>query len=455
MSKAQELSSEREQLWEKWTTLDSFNELLEFQFEVVNSIRQCERELPNTQDKNILHFHISRLRLYMDGIAWRIVHPHTIRQLANNKRSTPPSIEGQGKAFDRVLEAARNYFDYYQVPVFISDITNVLKIGDLVVCVSRETPILIECKSSLPAPRHLMQGRVGRQLSRATGTLEYLRTGKTKIMGETEFKQTVESPHLAKRNWDVVSEVCQKASENGYALHNISEHEIIAAYAPGNSDTVYRELEQSKRGDVFLGTSLGLMNMDDGLFPPPSAWPILKELRHLMLEEKIILCHFIDSRAFEQQSQGGDSITISLQNSSPITVRVNDTEYQLTRRFIYDVLYGFETVDSCVKGMIDFVHQINAGALLNIPNISTNKPTIHHLESEQDILLMVSSNLDGKSTFVSMPAMLAEQILHHSSSSSKDLGNLDLTTILPAHAYAVITLDALREAVKSSDSGNL
>ncbi len=443
MSLIDELRVEREHLFERCSRLESPQELLSIEEEVAHSIRKCERIMPKVQYKDALRFHTTRLRLYMDGLVWRVLHPHTIRQLATGT-STPPSIEGQGKAFDQVLKSARAYFKLYPVPIFITDLTNVLRVGDLAVCLDPQVPMIVECKSRLPEPGHLLQGRIGRQVSRAVGTLDYLATGSAKIFGEDYPKQAIESPHIAQRNWDVVTTICQDAQHAGHTYHRISEYEAIWAYTPDQANSVNSEIKQYATGDVFLGTSLGLMNMSDGLFPPPSVWPIARDLRFLVLEEKLILLHLVDIRAFERHWENGGSVAINLLNSFPVSVRVNGTEYSLARRFLYDVLYGFETVGSCVKGMVDFVHQIDAGASTNIPRPATGiKPAIHHIQSEQDAQMIVSLGFDGKTTLVSMPVLLAEQLeLHHAASGDKGAASGQRKS--RGNAYVVMNLQTLR-----------
>ncbi len=179
--------------------------------------------------KTDVPFHIERLRLYVDGLVWLILHPHVIRQMAKNA-DVPKSLLQQGDAFGLVLESAHHYYETIGVPIFIADITNVLKIGDLVVVTNTEVPMIVESKKRLPRPEHLMQGRSGRQISRAMGTMRYLREGSAKVFGDDCHRRVVESPTKALRNWNLIDEVCKSALKSGWAEVVVSEHEFMWAY---------------------------------------------------------------------------------------------------------------------------------------------------------------------------------------------------------------------------------
>jgi len=130
MPRTTELRHQRESLFEKWINAESFKDWLSIQEQIADSIRVSERELRGSDNGDALRFHISRLRLYADGLVWLSLHPHTICQMAKNSGPIP-SIEDQGKAFDQVIESARRNLKKYRTPVLICDITNVLRIGDL------------------------------------------------------------------------------------------------------------------------------------------------------------------------------------------------------------------------------------------------------------------------------------------------------------------------------------
>lgn len=276
MLNSEKMQIERKSLFARCIQVGSSEDLLAIQEQIANSICRCEHALKGTEKKDNLKLHIKRLRLYADGLVWLVLHPHTIRQLAKNP-GPPQSIEAQGEAFDQVLESARDHLTRDKVPVLIADITNVIKIGDLVLCTNPEAPQIVECKTRLPHPLLFMRGRFGRQVSRTMSTLKYLSTGSAKVFGNKLHQLVLESPHAPKRNWEALTSVCTTAVSDGHAFLQLSSREFLWAYAPENQDSILAEV--AKYGENlscgFFGTSLGLMNMTDGLFPPPIVWSYL------------------------------------------------------------------------------------------------------------------------------------------------------------------------------------
>jgi len=231
---SEQLLRERRRLLDEWDAVDSARKLLEIQEGIAEQIRDAERAIKDgSRDRDALVHHISQLRLYADGLAWRILHSHVIRQLAKNARGALSLIE-QGEAFENVLRSARRYVEESGLPVLIADITNIIRIGDLILVPDPELPQILECKTRLPDPRHWMQGRIGRQISRALGTLRYLSGKPTKVHGEDHIRLVVESEHEADRNWEAVRTCVAAALDRGHGFVQLSEHELVCAcpYTP-------------------------------------------------------------------------------------------------------------------------------------------------------------------------------------------------------------------------------
>lgn len=448
----EQLRMERKSLFEKCINVGSFEDLLSVQEQIANSIRKCEHELGAVENKDALWFHIKRLRLYADGLVWLVLHPHTIRQLAKNP-GPPRSIEAQGKAFDQVLESARKHLRNSKLPVFIADITNIIRIGDLIICASREVPIIVECKTRLPRPKHLMQGRYGRQVSRAMGTLKYLTKGSAKIFGDDVYQHTIESPHVSERNWNFITKICKAALKDGWAFAQLSDYEFFWAYSHSNHDFVMDGIrhygEQIDGG--FIGSSLGLMNMSDGLFPPPIVWPIPSELRFQLMEEDIVVMHMVDARAFEYDFGNGERIEIHPAEDYPIRVMTGGKEYPLSRRFIYDVLYGFETVRSCAQGLLDFARQIHAGINVDTETILPEKPAAYQIESIKEALELVKSGINTRNILVSVPVVLLAQLQPQAVKLQDEARDQEGTLSESMPAYAVMDVETLEKLLSKRD----
>jgi len=99
------------------------------------------------------------------------------------------------------------------------------------------------------------------------------------------------------------------------------------------------------------------INMDDGLFAPPVIWPIDLEHRQAILEGDIVIAHLVHAQAFIRDGLGEPVIELHASEEYPIHVRLDGKTYPLARRLVYDVLYGFETVECCVHGIVDFAQR--------------------------------------------------------------------------------------------------
>ncbi len=375
------LKSRRERLFNQCVAVDSLADLLKVQLAIAKAIRGTEVLLAGDRVNKSLRFDIERLRLYADGLAWLFLHPHVIRQMAKNA-DVPKSLVNQGDAFDMVLASAREYFERLRVPVLISDITNILKIGDLVLVFSAEKPTIVEVKKRLPEADHLMQGRSGRQLSRAMSTMEYLHEGNAKLYGDDTHMYTIECKYKSARNWSTVEAACLEALRTGVSRVELSGNEVVLAYARGREEVVKSEAKKWNRDStVSLGTTLGVMNMRDGLFPPPVVWPISPRVRFALLEEDIVLMHLVDWSALECVRPNGDNIHMD-SGTTPVHVVSGGNEYPLTLRFLYDVVYGFETALSCQEGLFEFARQIAKFPKDEIGiEYERRKPVVHSIDS--------------------------------------------------------------------------
>lgn len=455
------LRQQRESLFQKCINVASLQDLLSVQEKIVEGIRTTEREIIANGRTDALTFHISRLRLYADGIVWFVLHPHTIRQMAKNPRPVP-SIEGQGAIFDHTIESAKRNLRKYKAPVLICDITNILRIGDMLVCIDPEVPLIIECKSKLPKPEYIMQGRRGRQISHFTSIMRYLHEGFSKVFGGTLHYYAVDSTHKTRRNWDILAEVCQKACETGVSHKDISEYEILCAYTPDHRDSIGSKFVRlrsiaSGRGEhkdqvVYFGTSSGLMNMTDGLFPPPSAWPIPAEMRFAVLEGDIEIAHIVDGRAFERKSLQSQDIKMMHNEDFPIHVTINGVVYPLSLHFVYDVLYGFETVDSCVKGLIAFARKLQSIELPDIQDNEEEKPTIRHVENLEEAKSLLNSGVDDKFSLVSMSVSLME-LIQQDRRPTACRNSISSDVHYANKAYAILDLQTFRELISNYVDG--
>ena len=407
-----QLIETRRKLFGRLDRVSTVEKLLALQIDIAEAILEAEHQMEIGQigSKN-LQAHIKRLRLYADALVWWNLHPHAIRQLAKNS-GAPQSLLSQADAFNNVLLHTQRYCHDTRLPVLVADITNVLKIGDIIIVTDPECPQVVECKMKLPSPQHLMQGRVGRQISRASSTIQYLKGGAAKLFGEDHWSMTVESEYKAERNWEVIDQLCSDALRVGEAYLEISPGDYLWALRSERQDIVLKAVRKRAESIVTaqFGTSLGLMNSQDGLFAPPSAWrKVSSKVRFELIEETIVLFHLVSYEALA--GDYGDMQKIAIQNTDyPIVVSIEGTEYPLSRRFIYDIVYGFETIESCARGLLIFAHNLASTVPLDLPDLPNLKPSMWYAETPEEISsLLMQKNL-SHTDYVSIPRQLAESL---------------------------------------------
>lgn len=384
----------RQRRWLLFQRLDGIKTtqgLLAYQLDLAEAIREAERGLRSkTEDTDDLRFHIDCLRLYADALVWATLHPHTIRQLAKTT-GHPPSLLTQGPAFDNVLETAAELTQDTPFPALIADITNVIKIGDVIHVTDPECPIIVECKLGSPKPQHAMQGRSGRQFTRAFRTAEYLAEGVARIPGEDRSLVAIETQHCPEHNWQAVDELCAQAISAGKAFRQLGPGDYAWALRSELADDVLPEVVERSRAlsNPAFGTSGGLMARQDGLFPPPPAWPISQQARFELVEDTIFLVHLVSADALAGDYDQGRAISIR-KGDYPILVTIDGQELPpFSTRFIYNVVYAFETAASCVTDLLAFAQQVPQHTAKNPPahaaHVPTRKPSICHIESLDDI----------------------------------------------------------------------
>ena len=440
------LRSIRPKLFEQCAKVDSFEELFAAEMAIAKEIRRIEAFQGQTK-KTDVQFHVERLRLYADGLVWLILHPHVIRQMAKNA-DVPKSLLQQGDAFDLVLQSAQHYFETLEVPVLIADITNVLKIGDLVVVTDTEAPLIVESKKRLPKPEHLMQGRSGRQISRAMGTMKYLKEGSAKVFGDEHHRLVIESPTKARRNWGVIDEVCKEGLRNGWAEVVLSQHEVMWAYRRGMEERLEPVLQaRGSESETFLGTTLGLMNRRDGLFSPPGVWPVSPEVRFALLEEDLVLTHLLDMNAFRRKRDSGEAIEVDLSREYRVLVTVGSEVYPLSLKFVYDVLYGYEIVESCVDGLFHFVRQLHRMSPPEVGEVPSAKPLMHEVGTVGEVEELLSQSREKDNDLVAVPPEVYTHLTNWEGISKRRpeeafLDRADRST------YAIMTIGDLRRLLQ-------
>jgi len=424
MSSSKELRSIRHTFFDQFEKIDSPQSLYKFQKAIAEEIIKAEKVLKKEKSQEY-KWHINLLRSYCDALAWTLLHPHTIRQLAKNP-SHPPSLVNQADGFKHTLESAQEYADE-GIPVLISDLTNCLKISDLVLCYGPEKPALVECKCSSIPPELLYRGRSGRQLSRAIKILQYLREGKSRLFGESKPRFVIETSAEIEYTWDKVNLAVNNALNTGLGFSIYNDYDIMFACVNDNKKPkIPKEIKiiATKFEMPDIGCHLRLLEEADLLIPPPLIWPIDRICKFTLMEAEILLFHLVDIQQFTKiVTEHGRILKILgtktnlYEHCFLVEVGNKNHKFKFSSRFIDDVVYGFQTIESTGNSIIEFAKQFDR----QIPNfkksskslksISICKPEIKVVKTFKEAKKLAEEFHKGsKEIFVVMPKNLFDEI---------------------------------------------
>ena len=141
----QELKSARRELFDRFPFDNGAQEQWSYQERLVKEVLRTEDEICFDRSPE-RKAHLRSVRTYADALAWANLSDYSIRQLARNTGKSP-FLSHQREAFEWTMNFARTLADQ-GTPVLFADLTNILKIGDLIVCTDPNAPTLFECKLS-------------------------------------------------------------------------------------------------------------------------------------------------------------------------------------------------------------------------------------------------------------------------------------------------------------------
>lgn len=410
------LKSKRKSILTQMHRIRSAKALYEIQKKISEEIKNSEKFIKKDASGEY-KWNIHLLRCCCDAIVWKLLQMHTIRQLMRNP-SPPQSLSNQGEAFDLTLKAAKEYSDK-GLPVIIADITNCIKIGDIIVCTDSEIPTIMECKRGRHPPEKLMQGRIGRQFSRAMGTLEYLTHGQAKIFGESEGRVAFETTVDVKYNWKIINKTVKETLKKGVGFGVINNYDVIWALKNYDEDVyVPEEIKDliSKFKTPIVGCHIRAIEELEFLIPPPPAWPIDLECQIALMEGDVILFHMIDSDRFLQieKPYGKIKAILSGKDSTKeycFVVKVKDHYKRLSSRFLDEVVYGYASIESIAEIMIEFALKSSEVRIFPKTIMEEEKPQVKVVNTIEEALRLIKERgtITGK-TFVVIPKNLLEKL---------------------------------------------
>lgn len=347
---------DRLEMIERFESVDSPRALFEFQVALADAIRGVEPTAYSGRDDDA-RFHLRQLRLIGDAVAWRLLHPYAVRKLAG-PAAAPPSLISQGEAFDRVLEFAEQCAGSGAL-VLIADVTNVIGIGDLIICNDRERPGVLESGGSA---EHLGKGRKGRQMMRALAVLRLLHTGEAKLEGLEALTQTIEIDTELDHSWSAVEVAAGTALKVGKGGRAFDAGDVVwgvraderSAHPPPEVESALERMHSP-----CVSWNSYRLEHPTSFVPPPLEWPLPHDVRIALFERELRLIHVVDLDAFCRVHPGGRITEAQLDGRSSgragIVVSTSAGDVRVATRFIEDVLDGYQTIETTAHSIIDFV----------------------------------------------------------------------------------------------------
>src|SRR5580700_4089059 len=99
--------------------------------EIIESERLKAQERKNKHLQLELKRHLHLCHHLGDGLAWRLLEPHTIRQLAKGE-GRPPWLSHQLVATNQALETVSGVAKELNRSAIMADLTNIVRIGDVI-----------------------------------------------------------------------------------------------------------------------------------------------------------------------------------------------------------------------------------------------------------------------------------------------------------------------------------
>lgn len=344
-------------------------------------LRAEERRRSATKgERSQLRRHIELCRAYADAIAWRTMSAHAIRQHATLP-GRPPHLGGIRHLLPGYFRIARTFISH-GLPALLPDLTNILRLGDVVVVGDPSAPEVVEVKgddlfitsrldafvrrqagldsttqdeaSSVPA-----RGRVGRQLSQLRARQEYLIEDRGRFPGEDLERHAVtiepEPVHL----YSEVAAAVSDALRVGYGVaEQPSGHCIVAVelnYGGTEPQEALRSFGNDARYPLFA-SNLRPWDRFWWIAPPPTEWGTPDEIAWALMEGQVLVFHAVDLGAMEDGSTDKARFSVRMGAEGPqVWATAGGHTMLVTEKPVLDVVRGFEAMDSFLTRAQEFV----------------------------------------------------------------------------------------------------
>lgn len=410
-----QLRAVREGLFWELDGCKTARELWGWQNRIAEAIRSAETAHSNEESKRAAKHHLNLLRELGDAAAWRLLHPHAIRQLAKCAGPHPPKLTSQGAHTEFCLRVCEKIAesDTYSL---VSDLTHDLGLGDVVVADDAEAPTLIECKAGTPHAMDLVRGRSGRQYSRMRGTAEYMRKGHAQVHGEDEPRRCLDVPGPTSYIWETLQRVGDEALARGSAVQEVEAGRVLIVTT--RNVTLGDALDQHPvtlpalarfHYTPEVGVSQLFIERDAPLMPPPAAWEVSPELQLAAFEGDLVVTQLLDPAALERGVSQADVHlkAVSVDGTTHFTLSANGVEALATQRHLHLLKYHFWTMESVCDALRHAAANLQKTVddLQSEPVASRGRPVL--LQTEEDIEALISDfkNYPKDTQFVFAPEL--------------------------------------------------
>jgi hypothetical protein len=310
-------------------------------------------------DRELLKQHRSKLRAIGDALAWQLLPAHTIRNLAKHPgRPAAPPVDGEDAAF--VMHVVERLFRAGRVPI-ISDLTNVLLVGDIVAVGPGDTVEVVECKNTRVPARLPSSGRLARQRQRGEKLARYLRDSAMPYAEQARrIADALGIPAAARLSQAAANLVAMDVDlpephpewlDTACARYKDSPHGVgLVEIGPG--DYLLIADRQAVVGDELGSVMAGLpplrngglsMHLEQLADPAPYcrstlSYPLDWELLADLLESELVMFRLVDLAIFEER--GDDGVGLTLHDDLSLLWTRGGSHQRFAERFVEEVMTG-------------------------------------------------------------------------------------------------------------------
>jgi hypothetical protein len=395
----------REALYHRFDDISGPSEFFALQKSIAEDIIKCEKYIAqNDEDNNLWKEHLQKLLSLGDSIAWLVLDPFTIRQLGKYD-SVRTSLANQEDVIVDILNKYQGIS--YKSIYLIADITRCITVGDIIEVITCDRVKIIECKSSKPeiiTADNILQGRNGRQFSKAFWLQAYMKTGFGKLYGNDLPSKVIEIETSSKSYIELIPNLIDECikNKNGFAFVQVEPGLIYMAQKNGFelNEEIVESLPKLKK-PVIASTARLIEEPKETIFhAPPLVLNIPFEYRIMLQEVDVNIIGILDLNYIQEVCTQMKYQYSETQKGEP-QLSKDGKCYIFHIRFINDILINFIPVKNAIETMVllfENIEDLDGQLTLEEKKQMERRPLnrkefVKYLE---DNYVLVAQNEDGK-----------------------------------------------------------